>query len=625
MEGLEGRALLTVIALDSIVAHPVVAAVPLAATGAPSGMSPAQIRAAYGFDRISFAGNIVGDGSGQTIAIVSAYDSPTVFSDLQTFDAAYGIADPPSWTQYVAEGATPADAAWSIETALDVQWAHAIAPGANILLVSAKSDSMADLFSAVDYARQQTGVVAVSMSWGSPEFPGQTAYDSLFTTPAGHVGGNGLTGGVTFVSASGDSGAWYGAYYPSSSPNVLAVGGTKLTTTATGAYKSEVGWAGSGGGTSFFEKEAPYQQSVQRSGRQTTPDVSINADPSSGYSVYSTAAGGWITVGGTSAGAPQWAALAAIVDQGLALKGVGAIGGGLTASLYAMPSANFHDVVSGSNGYGAHAGYDLVTGLGTPKAEKIVASIVGSAVVPAATVTTTTALVAGPTGTVHPAFTISSPGTSYSSVLIFVNSSLQTVVVPVPTSAGIVIAMSQAEAWYATQASLAGDGRASSIAEAATAGALASIALPPSQFDGPSGFGQSISAPVGATGRARSEPAPTGIAMPEAGPSAPGIAPLGDAAVPEDEVLPADADAPADRRGDPEAPMPVAPPVPSRPNAEEEDEQADPEMSFAVSLLAAIAYYGTRTRFADQSLAGCHPGGPRRLFSEETMEDRQKR
>jgi hypothetical protein len=344
----------------------------------------------------------------------------------------------------------------------------------------------------------------------------------------------------------------------------------------------------------------------------------MNADPRTGYSVYSTSAGGWITVGGTSAGAPQWAALAAIVDQGLALKGVGAIGGGLTSTLYAMPKANFHDVVSGSNGYSAHSGYDLVTGLGTPRANKIAASIVGSIVAVNPATTTTTAAATGPNVTAQAAFTIASPGAS--------NAAPETVVILVPTAADIVIAMSQAQAWNAAQSALAGDGTASAIAETATAGALASIALPPSQLAGPTGFGQSLTSSAPRVGGSRSELAPTGAPNRGADPSAPEVAPDEEATPEDEELLPEEGTGrPAGKGGAQAAPMPVAPPAPARPNAGDEEEEVDPDMSFAVSLLAAIAFYGTRARFADQSMAGSHPGGPRRLCSAKEMEDRQKR
>src|SRR5207249_4594747 len=115
------------------------------------------------------------------------------------------------------------DAGWALESVMDVEWAHAIAPNANILLVEVKSQNLADLFVGVDYARKQPGVSVVSMSWGSSEWSGETSYDYHFQTPAGHVGGSGLPGGITFVAATGDDGA--GTEWPSTSPRVLAVGG----------------------------------------------------------------------------------------------------------------------------------------------------------------------------------------------------------------------------------------------------------------------------------------------------------------------------------------------------------------------------------------------------------------
>src|SRR5262249_11683395 len=210
--------------------------------------TPAQLRHAYGFDQITFSVNghsIVGDGSGQTIAIVDAYDNPNTLADLNYFDQTFGLPDP-NFTKATPGGLPKTDAGWAMEIALDVEWAHAMAPGANILLVEAKSASLSDLLSAVDYARSQPGVVAVSMGWGSSEFKSETIYDTYFTTPAGH-------GGVTFVASSGDSGAWYGPEWPASSPKVLAVGGTSLVTAdSLGTWKKETGWSGSGGGLSAF-------------------------------------------------------------------------------------------------------------------------------------------------------------------------------------------------------------------------------------------------------------------------------------------------------------------------------------------------------------------------------------
>src|SRR5206468_2022041 len=127
-----------------------------------------------------------------------------------------------------------ASVSWGLETSLDVEWAHAIAPGAKILLVEANSSSLTDLLAAVNYARNQPGVSVVSMSWGAGEWSGESAYDSTFTTPAGHAG-------VTFVASSGDSGSAGAPEWPSVSPNVLAVGGTQLSVDASGNYVSETG------------------------------------------------------------------------------------------------------------------------------------------------------------------------------------------------------------------------------------------------------------------------------------------------------------------------------------------------------------------------------------------------
>src|SRR5262249_28626273 len=149
---------------------------------------------------------------------------------------------------------------------------HAIAPGANILVVEARSQSLPDLLAAVDAARHTPGVVAVSMSWGFTETPGETSYDSTFTTPAGHAG-------ITFVAARGDSGPGSGAEYPASSPQVLAVGGTSLNLDIQGNYLSETAWTSGGGGYSAFEAEPAYQRAVQTTGRRSTPDVAFDGDP----------------------------------------------------------------------------------------------------------------------------------------------------------------------------------------------------------------------------------------------------------------------------------------------------------------------------------------------------------
>jgi subtilase family serine protease len=355
----------------------------------PAALTPAQVRQAYGFNQVAAINSTTLNGAGQTIAIVDAYNDPYALSDLQKFDRQYGLPDPPSFKQVNQTGSTTnlpqADSGWAGEIALDVEWAHAIAPGANILLVEARSSSLTDLFQAVDYARNAPGVSVVSMSWDGSEFNGETSYNSHFATPAGHQG-------VSFIASSGDSGA--GASFPAVSPNVLAVGGTRLTVSSSGAYVSETAWSDSGGGPSQLIGKPSYQTAYTGSTRGS-PDVAYDADPNTGFSVYNSYAGGWEQVGGTSAGAPQWAALVAIADQGRALKGLGTLDGGsqLLPDIYAMPAGYFHDVTSGSNGYSAKSGYDLSTGRGSPIAQNVVAYLTGSPV------TTTTGGTTGTTGT----------------------------------------------------------------------------------------------------------------------------------------------------------------------------------------------------------------------------------
>jgi hypothetical protein len=353
-----------------LVAQPLgaLSAHPLDVGGNPAApFTPAQIRQAYGF-------NLVGDGTGQTIAIVDAYHDPNIVSDVNTFINTFM-----SWegASLPASFATPAsnfltvqpytqtvNTGWALETALDVEWAHAIAPGANILLVEAKSASITDLIAAVDYARTQN-VVAVSMSWGGSQYLG-TSYDSHFTTPSGHTG-------ITFVASSGDS---HVVGWPAVSPNVLSVGGTSLTLAdGTGTYGSESAWKSSGGGKAAFVAEPAYQKilNISTGGKRGNPDVALVADPNTGVYVYDSNNGAyWYEVGGTSASAPMWAGLTAIADQA---RGTTGSLDGRSQTLYALYNmakssygTYFHDVGT--------TGYDFYTGIGTPKVSQVVAGLV---------------------------------------------------------------------------------------------------------------------------------------------------------------------------------------------------------------------------------------------------------
>jgi autotransporter-associated beta strand protein len=339
----------------------------------PTGLLPSQVRQAYGINQIA-VGNVTGDGTGQTIAIVDAYDDPNIQSDLHAFDQQFGLSDP-TFTKVAQDGSTnypPPNGGWIVEISLDVEWSHAIAPGANILLVEAKDNSDGNLNAAVAYAARQPGVVDVSMSYGSPEFSGENASDSVFTTPAGH-------GGVTFLSATGDGGK--PGEYQAMSPNVIAVGGTTLSTDAAGDYLGESGWAGSGGGISQYESQPAYQKGVvtQSTTQRTIPDVAFVAGTSVGiYNSYNSTGGNWQAVAGTSVACPCWAGLIAIADQGRALNGLGSLDGPSQTlpALYQLPAGDFHDITTGNNGFAAGPGYDLVTGRGTPVANLLVPDLV---------------------------------------------------------------------------------------------------------------------------------------------------------------------------------------------------------------------------------------------------------
>ncbi len=278
-----------------------------ASTG-PRGMTPSATRRAYGFELVS------NQGAGQVIGIVDAYDDPNIASDLNTFSTTFGLpactTSNGCFSKVYAQGFKPgSNAGWALEISLDVEWAHAMAPQARIVLVEAASNSFTNLMQAVDVA-VQNGASVVSMSFGGTEFSGETSYDFHFAV-----------NGVTFTASSGDSGN--GVEFPAASTGVLAVGGTTLTTGTGGSYVSESAWSGSGGGQSTVESEPLYQATYpipnDPSGWRGVPDVAYDGNPNTGFAVYDTVRyqgqSGWFQVGGTSAGAPQWAALFAIANS----------------------------------------------------------------------------------------------------------------------------------------------------------------------------------------------------------------------------------------------------------------------------------------------------------------------
>jgi subtilase family serine protease len=323
---------------------------------------PSQIKKAYGIDQLNKT------GAGETIAIVDAYGSPTIQSDLDTFDQRFGL---PSTTLKIAypQGKPKTDGGWALETSLDVEWAHALAPKAKILVIGTKSSSISNLLSGIDYATSH-GATVVSNSWGGSEFSSETSYDSHFNHS-----------GITYLASSGDDGE--GSSWPAGSSNVLSVGGTSLNLTSTGSYSSETAWSGSGGATSTYESLPTYQSNWTSivGQKRGIPDVAFDADPNTGVYVYTSTPdegeSGWFQVGGTSFSAPAWGALIALADEGRvqplssseALNAIYSTASTTGSSGY---TTNFHDINSGSNGYNAESGYDLVTGIGSPVADQLI-------------------------------------------------------------------------------------------------------------------------------------------------------------------------------------------------------------------------------------------------------------
>lgn len=325
------------------------------ASSSPTGLSPATIKSVYGYSTSATA------GSGQTIAIVDAYDDPKIASDLTVFSNTFGLPILPSCTtpsqtscfQKVNQtGGTKypkTNSGWALEIALDVEWAHAIAPGAKILLVEATTNSFANLLAAEDYAKTHGSYV--SNSWGGSEFSGETAaaYDGHF-----------VQSGVSFFVSAGDAGT--PAEYPSASRHVTSVGGTTLHFSGS-TFSSETGWSGGGGGCSLYETATTAQAAfggyaqVNCGGKRATPDISLDADPASGVSVYDTVRlqgqSGWFTVGGTSASSPMVAAHAAVL-------------GGVfdSSAVYGLSGTKIRDITSGNNGAPCLTGYDLCSGRG---------------------------------------------------------------------------------------------------------------------------------------------------------------------------------------------------------------------------------------------------------------------
>jgi subtilase family serine protease len=381
--------------------------------------SPQEIRTAYGLNGLIDAGIV---GAGQTIVIIDSYGSPTIAADLAAFDAGYGIPDPPSFTVLAPLGKLPFDPAtypdqpsWAAETTLDVEWAHAMAPGAAIVLLTSPVDETEGVqglpqFLALEkYALDHHLGKIISQSWSATE-------NTLFADTAGPEGPQVIADfsafyaraaleHVTVLAAAGDDGssnpetngvAFYRfptVGFPASSPLVTSVGGTTLDADTSGKYQSETVWSNpgccaGGGGVSQLFREPLYQQLTlpkdvrkQLGGMRGVPDVSYNADCYNSILVYLSYLGaadaGYYSICGTSEGSPQWAGIVADLNQY-----AGRPLGFLNPALYVLGGIGRfgtfgRDITKGNNallevpgavapGYSATQGWDPASGWGTP-------------------------------------------------------------------------------------------------------------------------------------------------------------------------------------------------------------------------------------------------------------------
>ena len=310
-------------------ASPAAAAVPMAASATTIAETPASIACIYGLVAQSSGCNptiVQTDATGgkNVIAIVDAFDDPNVEGDLQVFCNKFHL--PFDLTKFQVEFAsgkrpgsdTSTGKGWEIETSLDVQWAHAIAPDAKIILVEADSDSLTDLLAAVKRADQlvvQNGGGEVSLSWGEQESASETTNDAAFGTS-----------NVVHFAATGDS---FTVSYPASSPQVIGVGGTSIVRDPSGSFVGETPWydatneVGSGAGFSTIEDKPTFQANIAgvTFPNRGVADIAAVADPTTGVWVYDSGNAnfstnqGWLIIGGTSAATPIIAAIASNSGQ----------------------------------------------------------------------------------------------------------------------------------------------------------------------------------------------------------------------------------------------------------------------------------------------------------------------
>jgi len=423
---------------------------PMASSGPIATYSPAQIRAAYGLPTLPATGTTLTAtqaaqlGAGQTIYLIDANTDPNIAAELAAFNQKFGL--PTCTTQTIAANAAlplaaapssgcvfsvvysnangamtsaaPAyDSGWATEIAMDVQWSHATAPLARIILVNTPDASTNSFMNAISLINSM-GAGSVSMSFGAPEGSWTSSVDPVFTAA-----------NMSYFASAGDSGQ--SVQWPAVSPNVVAVGGTTLTYTGTGT-RSEVTWSDTGGGISQYTATPSYQTSAVPDmgtlAHRSVSDVAFNADPNTGQYLAIITPGStsvsWLSAGGTSLGAPQWAGIIAVANAVRAASAEPVLGDPhaiLYEQISTVPgtyASDFADITKGSDGScatcAAKTGYDQVTGLGTPNVTSLLATLSGASsgtTATGATPVVTSATINGTAGSAL-SFTVSVSGDS---------------------------------------------------------------------------------------------------------------------------------------------------------------------------------------------------------------------
>jgi hypothetical protein len=391
---------------------------PALSPGTPAGYIPCDIRNAYHLNSTAL------NGAGVTIAIIDAFGSPTIASDLQSFDQTFGLPNPPVFNIVQPGGPPGTNADWATETTLDVEWAHAVAPAATIDLVESLNNQLSipvpgmkgDLTNGIYYAANILNADVISMSFGLREsLISDSNTESLLN--AYFPPQNGAGNPISYVASAGD--AAFGPQWPAISTGVVGIGGTSVQPTGFG-YSSQPGshtdcsgvtltpgvtslnesvwWSdtcpnptpppvtvicGTGGGPSAFEPK-PSWQSIGAGSTRVSPDVAMLADPRTGVATFQNGQWNPFFIGGTSLSAPMWSGIVALLDQGRHNHTPSLSSLNQTSSsfwLYSALNVDFNDITVGSdpptepndpclqfptNPCMAQAGYDPVSGRGSP-------------------------------------------------------------------------------------------------------------------------------------------------------------------------------------------------------------------------------------------------------------------